>query len=96
MFVRSFAEAFRQGTDGTARDGWLLSPPWGFRLEAIEVPVFLWQGEEDVVVTPVMGRHMAARIPGCRATFLHGEGHLMFFSTWGDILTVLTSDGLSD
>jgi pimeloyl-ACP methyl ester carboxylesterase len=96
MLVRSFAEAFRQGTAGVARDGWLLSRPWGFGLEAIETPVFLWQGEEDVVVMPAMGRRMAAKIPGCQATFLPGEGHLLFFSYWRDILTVLTSDSPSD
>jgi pimeloyl-ACP methyl ester carboxylesterase len=96
MFIRNFAEAFRQSTEGAARDGWLLSRPWGFGLEEIETPVFLWQGEEDVVVTPAMARHMEAKIPGCRATFLPGEGHLLFLKYWRDILTVLTSDSLSD
>lgn len=96
MFVRNFVEAFRQGTEGAARDGWLLSRPWGFGLEAVETPVFLWQGEEDVVVTPAMARHMAAKISGCRATFLPGEGHLLFFRYWRDILAVLTSDDLGE
>jgi pimeloyl-ACP methyl ester carboxylesterase len=32
--------------------------------------------------------------PGYR--FLPGEGHLLFFSYWRDILTVLTSDSPSD
>ncbi|MFQ5380739.1 MAG: alpha/beta fold hydrolase [Dehalococcoidia bacterium] len=36
-----------------------------------------WQGEEDVLVPPAMGRHMAARIPNCEAMFFPGEGHLL-------------------
>lgn len=38
ILVETFAEAFRQGIGGVAREGWLLSRPWGFRLEEIEVP----------------------------------------------------------
>lgn len=86
MFVRNFSEAFRQGTDGVAWEGWLLARPWGFRLEDIAVPTFLWQGLEDVIVTPAMGRYLANRIPGCQAQFLPGEGHLCFIKHWRSIL----------
>jgi pimeloyl-ACP methyl ester carboxylesterase len=89
IFIKTFSEAFRQGTIGVARDGWLLSRPWGFSLEEISVPVFLWQGEADVVVTPGMGRYMATRIPECYATFYSGEGHLAFITHWRDILKAL-------
>ena len=90
IFVENFAEAFRQGTIGPARESWLLSRPWGFRLEEIVVPAFLWQGEADVVVTPAMGRFMASRIPNCSARFFPGEGHLVFFTHWQEILKGLT------
>ena len=95
MFTASFAEAFCQGTDGVAWEGWLLSRPWGFRLEEITVPTYLWQGEDDVVVTPAMGRYLAAAIPNCTATFLPGEGHLLFIKYWKDILEQLTRPGLA-
>jgi pimeloyl-ACP methyl ester carboxylesterase len=72
------AEAFRQGSRGAAQDVVLLGRPWGFRLEDIRPPVLLWQGEVDVLVPPAMGRHLAAKIPDCRATFFPGEGHLLF------------------
>jgi len=90
ILVETFAEAFRQGTDGAAREGWLLSRPWGFRLEEVTVPVFLWQGEADVVVTPAMGRFMVSRLPRCTARFLPDEGHLLFVDHWQEILRALT------
>ena len=91
ILIKTFAEAFRQGTLGAARDGWLLARPWEFKLMDISVPVFLWQGEADVVVTPAMGKYMAARIPRCYARFLPGEGHLMFITNWQEILSALTN-----
>jgi pimeloyl-ACP methyl ester carboxylesterase len=89
ILIATFKEAFRQGTEGPARDGWLLSHPWGFDLELINCPVFLWQGEDDVVVTPAMGRYQAARLPDCTASFLPGEGHLIPFKYWENILQTL-------
>ena len=92
VLIENFSEAFRQGTVGAARDGWLFTRPWGFALEEISIPVYLWQGEADVAVTPAMGRHMAARIPGCQAKFYPGEGHLLFVTHWQDILNALTGE----
>jgi pimeloyl-ACP methyl ester carboxylesterase len=71
------AEAFRQGSRGATLDVVLLGSPWGFRLDAIKPPVLLWQGEADTLVPPAMGRHLAATIPDCRATFYPAEGHLL-------------------
>ncbi len=89
ILIKNFSEAFRQGTMGVALDGWLLSRPWDFALEEIPVPVYLWQGEADVVVTPAMGRYMVAQIPKCHAKFYPGEGHLVFITHWQDILKAL-------
>jgi pimeloyl-ACP methyl ester carboxylesterase len=89
VLVETFSEAFRQGTIGAAQDGWLLARLWGFPLEEISVPVYLWQGEADVVVTQAMGRYMAAQIPNCSPTFFPDEGHLIFFTHWREILRSL-------
>lgn len=72
----SLLEAFRQGTRGPKRELYLYTRKWGFRLDRIEVPVFLWQGEKDANVPPSMGRYQAAQIPDCRATFMPEEGHI--------------------
>ena len=91
MFIQTFAEALRQGTEGTACDRWQLARPWGFELAQVAAPVYLWQGEVDVVVTPAMGRHMAREIPRCEARFLPQEGHLLWLAHWEEILEVLSS-----
>jgi pimeloyl-ACP methyl ester carboxylesterase len=94
MLTETFAEAFRQGTEGPAWDGWLLARPWGFELGEVAAPVYLWQGEADVVVTPAMGRHMSRGMPRCEARFLEGEGHLVWLGHWEEILKELSSAAL--
>jgi pimeloyl-ACP methyl ester carboxylesterase len=71
------AEAFRQGSRGAALDVVLLGRPWGFNLDAIEPPVFLWQGDADTLVPAAMGRFLAEQIPNCHATVYTGVGHLL-------------------
>lgn len=77
LLIADIAEAFRHGSDDAAHDMVLLGRPWGFALRDIEPPVHLWQGEEDTLVPPAMGRYQAAQIPCCHATMLSGEGHLL-------------------
>lgn len=84
------AEAFRQGSRGAALDVVLLGRPWGFRLDGIKPVVFLWQGEADVLVPPAMGRHLAAQIPNCHATFFPGEGHLLVVGHMSEIVQAFT------
>jgi pimeloyl-ACP methyl ester carboxylesterase len=92
-FKAVVAEAFRAGSRGAAWDMTLLARPWGFRLEDITMEVHLWQGEEDVLVPPSMGRHLAAAIPNCEATFYPGEGHLLAVDHQDDIQAALVSSG---
>jgi len=87
----STVEAFRQGTRGQAWDVRLISRQWGFRLEDIHVPVFLWHGEADRDTPVTMGRYVASKIPGCRATICEGEAHLLIFPYWEEILQSLIS-----
>lgn len=72
----SLVEAFRQGSRGARHELRLYARRWGFRLDRIEVPVFLWQGEKDANVPPSMGRYQAEQIPNCTATFLPNDGHI--------------------
>jgi pimeloyl-ACP methyl ester carboxylesterase len=90
LLAADVAEAFRRGSRGAALDVVLLGRPWGFRLEEIETVVHLWQGEDDVLVPPAMGRHMAAALPDCRPTWLPGEGHLLFVDHMAEIVRVFS------
>ncbi len=75
VLLESYCEAFRQGPQGVERDLQLYVRPWGFRLEDITMPVYLWHGERDNTVPVRMGRHYAKTIPDCRAEFYPEEGH---------------------
>jgi pimeloyl-ACP methyl ester carboxylesterase len=75
-FVEDLQEAFRSGVLGPSHDVLLYVQPWGFSLEDIQRPTFLWQGEEDTNAPLAMGQYMASLIPDCHAKILPGLGHL--------------------
>jgi pimeloyl-ACP methyl ester carboxylesterase len=60
IFMDAAYEGFRSGVHGVVDELRILAEPWGFGLEAIEAPVFLWHGETDRV-SPVAMAHALAR-----------------------------------
>jgi pimeloyl-ACP methyl ester carboxylesterase len=93
MFLASYAESLRQGVDAFAWELQLLARPWGFSLSDIRVPVAVWHGGKDNSVPPVMGKRIAATIPGAQLHLLPDESHLFFLSRWREILGNLLSLG---
>jgi len=85
------AEAFRGGVSGPVWDQYVLVRPWGFRLEDISLDVFLWHGDKDVMVPLQMGQYLAKTIPKCHATFFSGEGHMLIFPRWAEVLSRLVA-----
>ena len=75
QFIRMFGGGFQQGGRGVAWETVLLARPWGFRLEDIRIPVYLWHGEMDAMCSINMGRSVAKSIPDCRSKFYPQEGH---------------------
>jgi pimeloyl-ACP methyl ester carboxylesterase len=71
-----FHEALRVSVDGWLDDDLAFCKPWGFELDEIKVPTFLWQGSEDLMVPFAHGEWLADRIPGVTAHLEQGEGHL--------------------
>jgi len=60
IFMDAAFEGYRQGAHGMVRELRLLAEPWGFALETVDAPVFLWHGETDRV-SPVAMSHVLAR-----------------------------------
>jgi len=77
---RDMAEAFRQGGRGPAHDLTLEARPWGVALERIEVPIEIWHGEDDRVVSPEQYRILARTLPLVTEHLVPGEGHFSLFA----------------
>lgn len=90
-YTHDLCEAFRQGGRGYYWDSILLyTRPWGFPLEKINIPVYLWYGEPDKNVPVATGRYLAEKIPACRAVFYENEGHITLPNRHaGEILSAL-------
>ena len=89
MLAQSFAEAVRTSADGWIDDVLAFSSPWGFDPAAIDVPVLLWHGEDDVF-SPVAHTHwLVRRIPGAHMEIRPGSAHLGALEVLPDILSWL-------
>jgi pimeloyl-ACP methyl ester carboxylesterase len=92
LFIRMASAGVQQGGRGIAWEYVLFTRPWGFRLEEIRIPVYLWHGEMDMDCPIDMGRNMAKSIPDCRATFYPHEGHVsLFVNHYEELLSAIVS-----
>jgi pimeloyl-ACP methyl ester carboxylesterase len=48
---------------------------WGFELDSITVPTYIWQGSEDLMVPFAHGEWLVEHVPGAVGHLEHGEGH---------------------
>ena len=79
-YAEFMAEVFRRsvssGIAGWRDDDLAFARGWGFDLAEIDVPVAVWQGEQDRMVPFTHGRWLAEHIPNARVHLYHDEGHL--------------------
>jgi pimeloyl-ACP methyl ester carboxylesterase len=64
------------GTGGWFDDDLAFIGPWGFDLDAISVPVLVWQGEQDKMVPPAHGHWLGENVAGASARLFPEEGHI--------------------
>ncbi|MET1232441.1 MAG: alpha/beta fold hydrolase [Candidatus Limnocylindrales bacterium] len=87
-------EALRESYWGWFDDDMAFIRPWGFDLDAIRVPVHVWQGRHDRMVPFGHGQWLASHIPTAIPHLFDDEGHLSLGVTrFGDILDALVASG---
>lgn len=80
QLIANLREANRCGPNGLVTDIRLLAECWGFQLRKINgVPVSIWQGGCDPVVTPSMGRYFHKQIAGSELIVDPRAGHVTMF-----------------
>lgn len=85
--AKGLKDALRNGIAGWRDDDLAFTMNWGFELGKIEVPVAVWQGDQDRMVPYAHGQWLAGHIPGARVHLKPGEGHLsLALTSLGDIL----------
>ncbi len=82
-------QAYLQGFRGPASDLNLYTHDWGFDLNKIDVPTFLYYGELDQVCPPVMGKYYESQIENSKLTIYKGESHYCQIEHTEDILKEL-------
>ena len=86
-----FRTSLRPGVEGWLEDDLAFTRPWGFELDQVRVPAFVWQGDQDLMVPVAHGRWLASALPDARPHLLSGEGHLSISSgKVGEVLTEVT------
>jgi pimeloyl-ACP methyl ester carboxylesterase len=85
--AESFRAALASSSDGWFDDDIAISRHWGFDLGAIDVPVTIWQGDDDRMVPLAHGQWLAEHVRGARAELRPGDGHLSItVARYGEIL----------
>jgi pimeloyl-ACP methyl ester carboxylesterase len=89
--------ALEHGFDGWIDDDLAFARPWGFDVRSIRVPVRIWQGELDQLVSVAHGQWLADRIPGATFNLAKGHGHLSLALEHRDAILddLLASAGLA-
>jgi pimeloyl-ACP methyl ester carboxylesterase len=90
--MSTLVEALRQGADGPAEEYRLCGQPWGFVLDEVRVPVWLWQGEDDRMTPVHHADDVASQLPRVTLRVLPGTGHLFLTRHFDAVLDGLLSD----
>ncbi len=78
--------ALADGFDGWVDDDYAFLKPWGFDLDAIDVPVIAWQGDLDLMVPAAHGAWLAKHIPTAVKRDASGHGHISLMVDYRDAI----------
>lgn len=91
IFMDAAFEGFRSGADGMVHELRLLAESWGFALEGIEAPVFLWHGETDRVSPVAMAHALAREIPKSQLQVIPDRGSAIAVECVPDAIATLAA-----
>jgi pimeloyl-ACP methyl ester carboxylesterase len=89
QFRREIVEAFRNGSRGAAHEFALHSRSWRTDPRSVTMPVYMWHGDADTIVPFETAVWLSQRYPDARATWLPGEGHLLFVDHAEEVMRVI-------
>jgi pimeloyl-ACP methyl ester carboxylesterase len=84
-------QAIEQGNQGYLEDTLASVQPWGFRPDAIRVPVLVMHGAKDKMVPSAHGEWLAARCPGAELRIVPDAGHVTVLDSAPEALTWLAA-----
>jgi pimeloyl-ACP methyl ester carboxylesterase len=88
--VRQIGRSLASGIWGWLDDDLALVADWGFELDQVAAPVYIWHGTEDQFVPVSHGDWLAGHLPDARAELRPGDGHLSItLRSYGEILDAL-------
>lgn len=76
--------ALEHGFDGWIDDDLAFTRPWGFTVDAVRVPVTVWQGDLDLMVPFAHGTWLAEHIRTATARSAPGHGHISLVTRFRD------------
>ena len=80
------AERTAAGMDGTVEENLLNARGWDFGMDAIEVPVEIFQGRLDHLA-PIQGAELlSTHLPNCQLTTFPEHGHFFYFLDWPTLI----------
>jgi pimeloyl-ACP methyl ester carboxylesterase len=80
-------QAIEQGNEGYLEDTLAGVPPWGFRPDAIRVPVLIMHGAKDKMVPSAHGEWLAARCPAAELRIVQDAAHITVPGSAPEVLT---------
>ena len=91
IFMDAAFEGFRSGVDGMVQELRVLSEPWGFALDGVGAPVFLWHGETDRVSPLAMAETVAREIPKSQLQTIPNRGSAIAVDAVPDAIATLAA-----
>ncbi|MCU1426299.1 MAG: alpha/beta hydrolase fold protein [Actinomycetia bacterium] len=87
--VRMFTDAFVRGSRGAVDDYAAIAEPWGFDVEDIRVPIYVFQGDADTIVPLAHAEALTERVPDAKLVVWPGAGHFGVITHIDEVFTSL-------